>query len=164
MRPVSILQVRCVCVQHMTMSHVHLLCSSECLRAGSAVSCSAVPCQAMVMMDLYQNDDDDREEETQDWFEPALCVQKDAGTPGASPAPVGHTHEDAEQLRNALLQGIPASPVDLPRLVQGIPASSPSSHVEAADSDEDDDIWAKARGRGHPEKVARRGPTAPSAE
>ena len=101
------------------------------------------------MTDLYQNDDDDGEE-TQACFQPALeafptpvaepCVQKDAGTPEASPAPVGHTHEDADQLRNALLQGIPASPVDLPRLSQGIPASSPSSHVEAEDSDEGDDI------------------------
>ena len=108
----------------------------------------------MVMMDLYQNDDD-REATQQAWFEipepvEEPAVQKDAGIPGASPAPVGHTDEAAPS------QGMPASdpPVVVPkRLLQGVPASSPSSHVEAEDSDEDDDIWANARGRDKQKKL-----------
>ena len=86
------------------------------------------------MMDLYQDDEESR----------------DAGvpTPYLEPASV--------------LEPIP-TPVAGPCVPKG-PGIPASSHATQEDSDEDEDIWAKARGSGSAEKAGRRVPKVPTTE
>ena len=107
------------------------------------------------MMDLYLEEEESRDAGVATpYLEPPTpvagpCVPKDAGTP-TSPTPVARPCVPTGL-------GLPAFPTLVAgpcvRTGPGIPASS---HSPPEVFDEDEDIWAKARGRGQAEKVGCR--------
>ena len=113
------------------------------------------------MMDLYQDDEESRDAGVPTpHLEPASVLGPIPTTPIAGPGAA------VSEPCIPTSSGIPESPTLL--LPGPCSSTSPgileSLHAAQEDSDDDEDIWAKAHGRGSAEKVGRRKSTMPTTE